>query len=268
MNNLALFSVPRSGSSWLGEIINSSPEIIYKFQPNFAYTFEFELQEDSKSEEIENFFQKLYYSKDEFVNGKLSISGIKRDFNFLKNKAAILFFKETHYLNVIENLLKTSDTKVVGLVRSPFAVLNSWINIPKEFDPSWSIKKEWKRGELKNRGKKTHFFGYFKWKEVCFLFLRLRREYPDQFYLISYDDLLSDPILEIKQLFKFCDLNYTEQTDAFIKLSTTTEAEDAYAVFKQRTDDISWKKTLPSFIEKEIKEDPDFNALNNLFKWI
>lgn len=268
MNNLALFSVPRSGSSWLGEIINSSPEVIYKFQPNFAYTFEHALQEDSTSEEINDFFDKLYLSKDEFVNGKLSISGAKRNLNFLKHQESTLFFKETHYLNVIENLLTTSDTKVIGLVRSPFAVINSWINIPKEFDPSWSVEEEWKYAELKNKDQSTHFFGYQKWKEASFLFIRLKREYPEQFYLINYEDLLSNPVKEVEQLFKFCSLNHTEQTDAFIKLSTTTEAEDVYAVFKQKTDDMGWKKTLPSYIENEIKEDKEFNTLNDIFRWI
>ncbi|NEV93950.1 sulfotransferase domain-containing protein [Psychroflexus sp. YR1-1] len=268
MKNIALFSVPRSGSSWLGEIINSSPEVAYRFQPNFAYTFKPQLKEDSKIEKINVFFYKLYLSKDEFVNGKLSISGAKRNLNFEKHKESTLFFKETHYLNVIENLLKTSDTKIIGLVRSPFAVINSWINIPKEFDPSWRVKEEWKHALLKNKEKCTHFFGYNKWKEVCFLFLRFKKQYPDQFYLINYDDLLLNTVLEIKQLFKFCDLDYSEQTDIFIKQSTSTEAEDPYAVFKQKTDDMGWKKTLPSYIEKEIKEDLDFKILNQDFKWI
>jgi len=268
MNKLALFSVPRSGSSWLGEIINSSPEVIYKFQPNFAYTFEPALQENSTMDEIDNFFHKLYLCKDEFVNGQLSISGEKRNLNFLKHKESILFFKETHFLNVIENLLKFSNTKVIGLVRSPFAVLNSWINIPKEFDPSWSVKNEWKYAELKNKGKNSHFFGYHKWKQVCFLFLRLKKEYPDQFYLINYDDLLSNPISEVKQLFEFSKLEYSDQTNTFLKKSTSFQSIDAYSVFKQKKNDMEWKKTLPSFIEHEIKEDEDFNALNTIFKWI
>lgn len=268
MKNIALFSVPRSGSSWLGEIINSSPEVIYKFQPNYAYSFKPQLNEESTLDNINQFFNKLYLTKDEFVNAKLSISGTKINLNFVKLNESTLFFKETHYLNVIENLLAISNTKIIGLVRSPFAVINSWINIPKEFDPNWSVKQEWKYAKLKNEGKKTHFFGYNKWKEVCFLFLKLKREYPDQFYLINYNDLLSHTISEVKQVFEFCDLDYTNQTDAFIKLSTTSEAKDAYDVFRQKTDDMDWEKELPTYIKQEIRADKEFETLNDIFEWI
>lgn len=268
MNKLALFSVPRSGSSWLGEIIHSSPEVIYKFQPNFAYSFSLELKENSSHKEIRDFYEQLLDCKDDFINGKLSISGKKSDLNFVKENQNTLLFKETHYLNVIENLLKKSDTKIVSLVRSPFAVINSWLHIPKEFNPNWNVPKEWKEAPSKNQNKKTYFFGYNKWKEACFLFLKLKREYPNQFYLISYDNLLSDTINEVKQLFEFCNLEYTKQTDDFIKQSTASQSSDAYSVFKKKSDDTGWKKTLPVFIENAIKEDEEFIKINEIFKWI
>jgi hypothetical protein len=257
MDKLALFSVPRSGSSWLGEIINSSPEVIHKFQPNFAYSFSLELKENSSHKEIREFYEQLYKCQDDFVNGNLSISGKKKDFDFVKHNPFTLFFKETHYLNVIENLLKNSDTKILGVVRSPFAVLNSWLHIPKEFNPNWNVAEEWEED----------FFGYKKWKEACFLFLKLKREYPNQFYLISYDHLLFDTINEVKQLFEFCNIEYTKQTDTFIKQSKTSQSNDAYSVFKKKSDDTGWKKTLPAFIENAIKEDEEFNTLNKIFKW-
>ena len=34
---VAIHGVPRSGTSWIGEIINSSPNVLYKFQPLFSY---------------------------------------------------------------------------------------------------------------------------------------------------------------------------------------------------------------------------------------
>lgn len=268
MNKLALFSVPRSGSSWLGEILNSSPKTVYKFQPNFAYSFESELKEGSSFQEIEEFYKKLLICEDKFVNGELSISGKIKESRLEKNKPTTLLFKETHFLNITGNLLKNSDTKIIGLVRSPLAVINSWLSIPKEFNPEWNIVEQWRTASQKNQNKNSHFFGYNKWKEVCFMFLELQKKYPDQFYLINYDDLIKEPKLEVQKMFEFCQLVYTSQTDVFIEDSTASQSKDAYAVFKQKKDDLAWQGTLPKFIEDEIKADQDFIKLNKVFNWL
>lgn len=60
-------------------------------------------------------------------------------------------------------------------------------------------------------------------------------------------------------------LNYKQD---LIKQSTTSQSSDAYSVFKKKSDDTGWKKTLPVFIENAIKEDEEFIKLNEKFKWI
>ena len=39
MRHLALFGCPRSGTSWLGQIFNSAPDVAYRYQPLFSYEF-------------------------------------------------------------------------------------------------------------------------------------------------------------------------------------------------------------------------------------
>ena len=268
MNKLAIFSVPRSGSTWLGEIINSSPDVLYRFQPNFAYSFKLELNENSNSEEINNFFRHLEDCNDDFVNGRLSISSKTKEYHFRKHNPNKICFKETHFLNVIENLIQNSDIKVIGLVRSPFAVLNSWLKIPKEFDSKWSIVEEWQVANKKNEKKNTHFFGYNKWKESCFLFLKLRDEFPDKFHLINYQDLLEKTYYTVERLFQFCEISCSIQTQEFLSKSTEHQNPDAYSIFKKKEDDFSWRGVLPAFIEHKIKTDEEFIFLNNIFKWI
>jgi len=58
MKKIALHSVPRSGSSWIGQILNSSPKVNYKFQPLFSYAFKGYLDENSSRERIDEFFEK------------------------------------------------------------------------------------------------------------------------------------------------------------------------------------------------------------------
>jgi len=267
MNKVAIFSVPRSGSSWLGQIFNSNSNVLYKFQPNFAYSFENTLKENSSAQEIDEFYQNLILTNDSFVNAKITISS-KKSIQFVKQNFTTLVFKETHYINVIQNLIKNSDTKIIGLIRSPFAVINSWLGIPKEFDPKWDLKNEWKSGKSKNNGKVFNYFGYFKWKEAAKLFLQLQEQFPEKVKLVNYSNLISQKEGQIKDVFEFCDLEYEGQTKQFLKQSNKRDDKDAYSVFKKKENDNGWKNTLPEFIVNEIKADEEFQHLNSIFHWI
>src|SRR5699024_9417707 len=202
MTNTAIFSVPRSGSSWLGEIFNSSPDTVYRFQPNFAYSFPLTLSANSNHESINQFNHSLWHSDDPFVCDRLSISG-KQKSGFPKNNPHHLVWKETHFLYLARTLLQHSNAKVVGLVRSPLATIASWINIPREFDPSWSVNEQWRTATLKNQGRTSHYFGFDKWVEAAQLFESLQVEYPDRFYLVRYEDLLQHPMEAVDSLFNF-----------------------------------------------------------------
>lgn len=70
---LAIHSVPRSGSSWLGSIINSSPSVTYKYQPLFSYAFKGALNENSSETEINTFFKNISICNDNFLNQNINI---------------------------------------------------------------------------------------------------------------------------------------------------------------------------------------------------
>lgn len=266
MNYLSILSVPRSGSSWVGQILNSSPQVLYKFQPNFSYSFPSNLEKDTDEKKIIEFYENLRKTNDPFVNGKVSISG-KSNIEFKKSFCETLVWKEVHFLFLAQTLLEKSDTKVIGLIRSPFAVISSWIKIPKEFDPSWNLTEQWKTANLKNSDFDFNYFGYEKWKEVTQLFISLKQKYPERFYMLQYENLLADPKAEVEKLFSFCNLEVTSQTLGFLTKSTSNNDTDAYSVFKSKKTDDQWKKELPQFIIDEIKMDPEFQSLNKIFKW-
>ena len=267
MNKVAIFSVPRSGSSWLGQIFNSHPNVEYKFQPNFAYSFNYSLTENSSKFQIKEFYEQLIKTQDHFVNAEITIS-TQKGLQFKKETASTLVFKETHYINVLENLLQNSETRIIGLVRSPFAVINSWVKIPKEFNPEWSIKEEWKDGSKKNQNRNYNFFGFNKWKEATKLFLRLQKEFPEKFKILNYSDLLDRKEEITEDIFSFCSLEFSDQTKLFLNQSNKIEDADAYSVFKKKDNDDGWKDELPNFIIEEIMGDKEFQELNKIFRWI
>ncbi len=229
---IAIFSVPRAGSSWLGQIFNSSPNVAYRFQPLFSYAFKDLLNENSTFDDIEKFHLDIFNTKDSFVLQHTNVSG-KDNPKFNKKEITHLVWKEVRYLHIISNLLEKCDIKIISLVRNPLAVINSWLRSPKEFrrDLGWNEVKEWRYATLKNNSRKEEYNGFEKWKESTELFLNLKEKYPNNFYLVKYNVLLHKTLVEIKKIFNFCNLAVDEQTKNFIKNSKTQDDNDPYGVF-------------------------------------
>jgi len=174
MIRVAIHSVPRSGSTWLGEIINSSKFVKYSFQPLFSYKFKDYLSDDTSLKNIIDFFQMLRECDDSFTNQKQErIEKILPSFEKAKNFTHIVY-KEVRYHHILDNmLLKDNNLKLVLMIRNPIDVMNSWVNSPKEFNPSWSIENELMYGELKNLGKRENFYGLNAWVNTTKKFINI-----------------------------------------------------------------------------------------------
>ncbi|MEG9328952.1 sulfotransferase domain-containing protein [Salinimicrobium catena] len=271
MNRIAIHSVPRSGSTWVGSIFDSHPAVIYRMQPLFSYAFKDYLNDNSSNQTINEFFKKIANSNDSFITQleekkKGSIPVFEK-----ADKATHVCYKEVRYHHILPNLLeKDNQIKVIGIIRNPFSVINSWLRAPKEFkkDLGWKVENEWRFAPSKNLNKAEEFNGYEKWKEVVLLFLKLQKQFPEQFYLLEYERLLDNTQLYTKDLFDFCNLSIEAQTLQFLKQSTESNNSDPYSVFKKKEKDDSWKKELPTYIINKIKNDLEFKQLNANFKWI
>lgn len=259
MKRIAIHSVPRSASSWLGQILNSSPLLLYRYQPLFSYEFKDYLNENSTLEEIEKFFKAISESENPFLLQTEQVKQGKYP-DFKKNKKLCKFaaYKEVRYHHILKNLLnKDPEIKVIGLIRNPLAVINSWLKAPKEFRPEqgWKELEEWRYAPKKNQGKPEEFNGYEKWKEVARLFREFNQNYPNQFYLIKYHSLIADTLKEVEKIFDFCQIPLEQPTIDFIQASCQNYQTDPYSVFRYRPIDDSWKKELNSIIVQAILDD-------------
>lgn len=262
MNATAIFGVPRSGTSWLGQLFNSSPEVVYRYQPLFSYAFKDFLNEKSSAKSIRSFYDELIRTQDSFVLQKKNISGNSAP-RFNKENSKSLIWKEVRYINILENLLDQSDTKLIGIIRHPCAVLLSWFNAPKEFDPNWSLLDEWVLAEKKNSTKPEEFYGFQKWKEATSIFLTLIDKYPDKVKIITYSDLNTYTERVISELFSFSNIKLTDQTLNFIIESKERSSSDPYDVYRKKSNDDAWKTKLDQEIINEIFSDPAFIEINN-----
>lgn len=254
---VAVHGAPRSGTTWLGEIINSSPQVIYKFQPLFSWCMKHcALQKDSSADSIRRFFDTLAATDDEFLDQ------VQRRQNgvfpaFAKETPTHVAYKEVRYHYVLPNLVEQSDTRVVLLVRSPMAVINSWLRAPREFrrDLGWKEEEEWRHAPHKNQQREEEYNGFERWKEVVRMFTRLATDHPDRVLLIEYRDLLDQTLPCVTRLFEFLNLELGEQTRAFVQESQNREDDNPYSVFRKNQTDERWKSELQPDIVSEIKAD-------------
>lgn len=257
MIKIAIHGVPRSGTSWIGEVINSAPQTIYRFQPLFSYALKGYLTEVSSKNEIESFFSGLEHVDDDFIN-----QSEKRQTghfpNFEKGEATHIAYKEVRYINILSNLMsKTDDVYLCGVIRNPLSVINSWLRAPLEFraDLGWSEIEEWRFAEKKNKKWVEEYNGYEKWKEAAYIFRQLKLQYPGRVHIIKYSNFLADPVEETKILFGFLGLSLTEQTINFLSQSSTRNNNEPYSVYRSYQSDDKWKIQLNPQIIEQIKSD-------------
>ncbi|MBR9859433.1 sulfotransferase domain-containing protein [bacterium] len=256
LERVAIHTVPRSGSTWLGAIFDSSPQVAYRFQPLFSYGHKDQLNTSSSREEIDEFFHDILNSRDDFVlqteNKELNKVPV-----FSKDNITHLVYKEVRYHHILENLLKQdSGLKAIAMIRNPKSVIASWLKAPKEFRPDlgWSLD-EWYNAPSKNLDKPEEFNGFTKWCEASTIFLKLKMNYPDRFKLIHYSDLLNETEKSVRELFDFVNLSVTDQTLQFISNSQKRNDEDPYGIYKKKVTDDSWKNELDQEIIQKIDQE-------------
>lgn len=252
MDKIAIFGVPRSGTTWLSQIFNSNPDVALRFQPLFSYGHKGSLTEHSSAEEIRAFFEEILCTQDAFAT---MTSEMQKNYPTFQKSArpTHIVFKETRYLNIIENILyQCSEVKIIGIVRNPLAVLASWISAPKEFNPEWDIHSEWRGAPSKNQNRPEEFYGFDKWKESAEAFLHFKSKFPQQFLLVRYDELNRAPLDTTKILFGFCGLEVCVQVENFLSASKSRHDSDPYSVFRAKANDDRWQGVLPDEIVEQI----------------
>ncbi|MCB1230173.1 MAG: sulfotransferase [Verrucomicrobiae bacterium] len=266
-SRIAIHGVPRSGTTWLGEIFNSSPRTIYRYQPLFSWAFKHYLGTESDDPTITRFFEEIAESDDAFLcqEEKRESGSLPR---FEKSPDAdCVVYKEVRYHHILFRLARSAvDLKLVLLVRSPFAVIHSWLRAPREFrgDLGWKPEEEWRYALRKNLNRPEEFNGFEKWKEATTSFTALAEAFPERVILVEYRELLAEPETVARKLLEFCGLDFQSQTKHFLRDSREKrgEKEDPYGVFRShRRQDDGWHGKLDPGIVDAITSDLEGTSL-------
>jgi hypothetical protein len=255
VKKIAIHGLPRSGTTWLGCILDSNPSVKYAFQPLFSYALKGFLDPQSDSRRIQEFFDELVQTKDPFINQQQAKESLLvPDFHKDESPCAVVY-KEVRYHHVLANLF-AQDAAVFGvfLIRSPIEVLNSWINAPKEFDPDWDVQREWRFAHSKNCDRPEEFYGFEKWIEGTKIFLDLQERYPERVICVPYEALKSGPEEVAKELFDRLGLDFHSQTKNFLRESQSSTNANAYSVYRQKDNQTKWKVEIPPSVSAEIRD--------------
>ena len=208
---VGIFGVPRSGTSWLGQIFNSSPDTKFSYQPMLTDKFCDRIHPRSSAEEVKRFMEEVYLSDDDFLSQKDDMIKSKKICFYKETESPDFFiFKEVMYLYMVSVFLKKlKNIKIIFIIRNPIDVLTSWYNAPKEFYREWDIQKEWRFAQKKNMFLPERYYGYNKWKEAVVLAYEMQKEYTNRIKCICYEDLRENPIDRTKELFEFIGLNFS-----------------------------------------------------------
>ena len=265
MKLVGIFSVPRSGSSWLGQVFNSSPDVRFAFQPMFAQQFRDKICVRSTGDDIVDYFEKIYASQSDFLTQEDQMDKPELIRFPKRNKEQNFFvFKEVMFLYMIPTLLKEiDDMHIIFILRNPLDVLTSWYNAPREFYPEWDIYKEWRFAQSKMNFLPERYYGYEKWEEAVMLAKTMKERYPDRFFIVRYEDLDENPNKYIRELFEFTDIPFLSQTEDFIAETRSCNDNNTYGVHRNKKTSSRDRKELPEEIRNEIKK-----RLDNFIEYI
>ena len=253
MNLLAIHGMPRSGTTWLGSIFDSSPESRYLLQPLFSLDMKGMITEKATKAEIEFFKTKLMDTRDPFAT-QTATERAKLKESFNKNSPTFLCYKETRYHSVLRNLLLKDDKATALLIiRDPVEAIESWYNAPKEFNPQWSIQDEWYFARKKRMGAESEYYGLESWIETTTLFENLEQLFQNRVRILRYEHLIENPMSEMQSVFEFFNHLMFPQTIDFISRSSLSRVStNPYSTFFKGRKSLKKYRPLPQDISNNI----------------
>ncbi|HED33219.1 MAG TPA: sulfotransferase [Gammaproteobacteria bacterium] len=252
---IIICGMPRSGTSWLGQIFDSSPDVAFRMEPLFSYKFKNIINYRSSKEEMVKFFNDIYLSNDDFINQKENRNKGAYSTFYKNENSGVLVVKTTRHHYMLERYLSMINSiEIVSIIRHPCAVISSWISTDREFlGKGCSVDEDWRSGTCRKDGE-GEFWGFNDWLLITRYHIELCQKYSN-FHIVKYSDLVHRPDGVISELFDSLDIKNSKQTKDFLQKCNITHNSDPYSVFKNTDVESKWKHKLNKAIADEIIND-------------
>ncbi|MFW9873687.1 MAG: sulfotransferase [Candidatus Thorarchaeota archaeon] len=261
--NIIIFSLPRSGSTWLMELIATQPKMKYYDEPlnirkddvsrNGIFTDWQELMPDSNNdEEIIEYLKKISKNEYKYMNP----TPFRRNYRLYTNRIVFKVHEVEHMVNKIK---KQMNAIIVLLFRHPIANTISRNKLPRL---KYYVRSEYYRENMLNDEQVkiadkilrdgSHFEkGILSW---CFQNMILIKAAKNDDIIITYEELVLNPVKTCNLIYKKLDLeNINKMVDVVerpahnigISRNTTLELMKEEEIKKRRQGLVKkWKKIV------------------------
>ncbi len=261
-NPVFLLGMPRSGTTWLSQVFESSPDFVVRLSPPYAYAFRGQVTKASSPEDWRAMLSAAIESRDRFVTQDWRRdTGELGAFNKDPARATRLAVKDTRFHDLYAAAMAALPAaKLVYIVRHPAAALWSWRNC-KEFPAEAKFEDEWRNGQCRKREGEGEYWGFDDWATLSAAYLDAAKAAPDRYHVVRYEDLVRRGAETAETLFAFCDMPMRPETLAFLKDSQTRFDPRPYSVFKGGKSNDAWRSGFPEDILSVIEDETQGRGL-------
>ena len=254
--------MPRSGTTWLSQIIASSPDVRLKSCPLFSYEFKNALNKESTKEQWEQLFVDVYNTESEFLDQEhLRKHGLVPTYEYKVASPGNLVIKSNRFHNLTPYILSLNeDVRFVYIVRNPCAAIYSWMSDPQEFPENANPLNEWRTGHCRKTGP-GEFWGFDDWKLVTLQSISLSEQYPKRFKIIRYEELVKNPVEITEAIFQFLHIPFGAETLNFIKMSHSKHDAHKHSIYKNPKLLNKWENMLDKTIVELCMKDIEASDL-------
>lgn len=251
-----IFSTWRSGSTFLGDILNAMPGNYYHYEPLIYYDIQ-QIREPPISDEALNALRQLlkcnYTSLDEYLNYAQSHNNVfSHNVRLWRNcETHPQFCYEPKFLNAFCRLFPFQSMKVVRL-RTALAeplLIDSSLNVKILLlarDPRGTVQsrkhREWCPGvpDCDNPAILCKdMVSDYKAAEI------LLKNYPARFKVVRYEDLSLEPFKLTKEILTFYGLPFDPDVEDFLDSHTRTDIGGVSSTFRDsKTAPFHWMRDL------------------------
>jgi hypothetical protein len=259
--------IPRSGTSWVGKVVESSGEVVYINEPlntnrpprhrpgllraHVPYRFQYisAANEHEFLQAFRDMFALRFHPLAELranhdAYGLLRLLKYWSDFELGRLRRRRPLLDEPLAVFSLEWFRSRFGCPIVVLVRHPAAIVNSRKQLGHLADFSQLLRQpllmqdflapfERELEEMQRRRDDVVGNGSLLWKVVYFAVGQLRERVPGV-HVVRHEDLSREPVTEFEQLHAHLAVPFADRTRRFVEQSTSARADKPGATLEQR----------------------------------
>lgn len=251
-----LSGMPRSGTTWLGQILASHPDVRLKYCPLFSYEFAGRCDANSTPAQWAELLREVYERPSRFLDQEfLRADGSVPRFPVRSAVPPVLAIKSNRFHHLSDAILgSVPSLRWIAVVRHPAATIHSWITNPTEFPSGANPAVEWRTGACR-KTKPSEFWGFEDWLRVTSGQVALSKTYPGRVVILHYDAFDAAPVESSRELLRWLGLELHSQTAGFLVDSREIQSANPRAVFKRPGNAQRWRGELDPSIVAQIERE-------------